>query len=192
MFVVSVNRYCFEVLKKTVQFDHYFLNVIELRPFGPEELQKTILQRHNSTSMKLLMSNSRHERIRSWDFARLFASFYAYSQGNVGMALQAWLSNITEIENHTIYIRQPKIPELSLFDALEPQWDIFIVQLILHKRAGLRKISRVCHTSIADTKNTIEMLKRSGIVTEINPGIYGINTFIYSHILMKMIEKEML
>ncbi len=192
LFVVSVNRYCFEVLKKTVQFDHYFLNVIELRPFGPEELQKTILQRHNSTSMKLLLSNSRHERIRSWDFARLFASFYAYSQGNVGMALQAWLSNITEIENHTIYIRQPKIPELSLFDALEPQWDIFIVQLILHKRAGLRKISRVCHTSIADTKNTIEMLKRSGIVTEINPGIYGINTFIYSHILMKMIEKEML
>jgi hypothetical protein len=56
----------------------------------------------------------------------------------------------------------------------------------------LRKLSRICQTSIGDTKNMVEILKRSGIFAETNPGVYEINAFMYPHILTKLLEKEML
>ena len=192
LFVVNANRYCLDVLKKTNNFDSYFINVINLGPFNSEELQKIILARHKSSNFNILFGRRVSETVRSWDYARLFAKYFSYSKGNVGVALHAWLANIKVVEGDNIYIRQPKVPELFIFDYLKPEWYILIVQLILHKRCNLRKLSRVCQTNIAEAKNIVEVLKRSGIISENNPGVYEMNAFIYPHILSKLVEKEMM
>jgi len=192
LFIVNVNRYCLDVLKKTNDIDSYFLNVIGLDPFNSEDLQKIVLTRHKSSNFTIRLGRKVREVVRSWDYARLFAKHFSYSKGNVGVALQAWPANIIEVDGNKIYVQAPKTPDLFVFDYLKPEWYVLIVQLILHKRSNLRKLSRVCQINISETKNMVEILKRSGIVSENNPGVYEINSFIYPHILSILLDKEML
>jgi hypothetical protein len=192
LFIVNVNRYCLDVLKKTNDIESYFLNVINLEPVNSEDLQEIILKRHKSGILEIRLGRKVRETVRSWDYARLFAKHFSYSKGNTGVALQAWLANIIGADGDKIYIQPPRTPDLFIFDYLKPEWYILIIQLILHKRSNLRKLARICQANIGDTKNAVEILKRSGIISEGNPGVYEINTFIYPHILAKLLEKEML
>ena len=191
LFIVNINRYCLDVLKKTNDISNYFLNVINLEPVNSEDLQKVVLLRHDSSVLNIRLGRRVSETMRSWDYARVFAKHFSYSKGNVGVALQAWLAGIIEVDGNKIYIQSPRTPDLFIFDYLKPEWYILVVQLILHKRSNLRKLSRICQTNIGDTKNNVEILKRSGIISESNPGVYEINSFIYPHILAKLLEKEM-
>jgi amino acid transporter len=191
LFLVNLNRFSLEVLKKTNNINNYFLNVINLEPVSSEDLQKIILLRHKSSILNIRLGRKVSDTVRSWDYARVFAKHFTYSKGNVGVALQAWLANIIEVDGDKIYIQSPRTPDLFIFDYLKPEWYILIVQLVLHKRANLRKLSRICQTNIGDTKSNVEILKRSGILSESNPGVYELNSFIYPHILAKLLEKEM-
>jgi amino acid transporter len=192
LFIVNVNRFCLDVLKKTNDINNHFLNVINLEPLNSEDLQKLVLLRHKSSILSVRLARRVSETVRSWDYARVFARHFTYSKGIVGVALQAWLANIIDVDGNKIYIQSPRTLDLFIFDYLKPEWYILIVQLVLHKRANLRKLSRICQTNVGDTKNNVEILKRSGIISESNPGVYEINTFMYPHILAKLLEKDVL
>jgi len=192
LFIANLNRFSFELINKVSHFENYFLNIIDLSPFSSEDLQKIILARHNSTSLALRLHRPMNETIRSWDFARLFSRYFTYSKGNTGDALQAWLANIGSVEKNMLYINTPRIPDLSSLNYLKAGWYLLIVQLVLHKRANLRKLSRICQSNIQEVKTRVEILKRSGIVVENNIGVYEINSFIYPHLQTILIEKEML
>ncbi len=192
LFIVNINRYCFDVLKKTNDLKSYFLGVINLEPFNSEALQQIILKRHMSSILEIKLGRRVRKTVRSWDYARVFAKHFSHSKGNVGVTLQAWLANIIEVHGNKIFIQSPKTPHLFIFDYLKPEWYMLLVQLILHKRSSLRKLARICHTNIGDAKNTVAILKRSGIISENYPGVYEINTFMYPHILKKLRDKEIL
>ncbi len=192
LFVITLNKFTFSLMNRMYHIENHFLGFIELKPFNSEELQKIILTRHSSTSYKLMLSGGNHETLRPWDYARLFSRFFSYSGGNVGVTLNAWLAHITAINGNRIYIAGPRQPDLSVLDRLYPDWYLLIVQLVLHKRANLRKLSRICKTNIQELKGNIDILRRAGIIDERNPGVYEIHAFMYPHILNKLIEKDMI
>jgi len=192
LFVVALNKQSFELINRIGQIENYFINTIELEPFNSEELQQIVLARHKSSGMKLKLSNSLREHLRPWDYARLFAKYFSYSKGNAGVVLTAWLANIAEIDRNVISVVPPKVPDISVLEQLKPEWYLLIVQLMLHKRANLRKLSRISLESIQEVKGKIEILKRSGLVIEQQPGIYEVNNYLYPHIQSILIEKEML
>lgn len=192
LFVVNSNKYSYELINRIANIEAYFINIIDLEPFNSEDLQRIVLTRHQSSGLKLKLAGSMRENLRPWDIARLFARYFSYSRGNAGVVLSSWLANIVDIEKNMITITPPKVPDMSALDHLKPDWYLLIVQLILHKRANLRKLSRICLASIQEMKGKIEILKRSRIIVEDQPGIYEINRVLYPHLQAKLIEKEML
>lgn len=192
LFVVNLNKKAFDLMNRINQIENYFINIIDLEPFNSEELQQIVMSRHNSSNFQLKKINNIQEHLSPWDYARLFAKYFTFSKGNVGVVLSAWLANITDVEKDTLIIAQPRIPNLSILDQLKPDWYLLIVQLILHKRANLRKLARINRQSIQEIKTKIDILKRSGIVVEAQTGVFKINGSLYPHIQTKLIEKEML
>ncbi len=192
LFVVNINNYSFDLISRIANIEAYFINIIELEPFNSEDLQKIVLTRHQSSRLKLKLTGSSRAYLRPWDLARLFARYFSFSRGNAGVVLLSWLANIDDIEKNIITIHTPRLPDMSILDHLKPDWYLLLVQLILHKRANLRKLSRICMGSIQEMKSKIEILKRSRIIVENQPGIYEINGFLYPHLQAKLIEKEML
>ncbi len=192
LFVVLLQKHSFELINRMSSIENYFINTIELQAFNSEELQQIVLARHQSGGMKIKLANSLREHLRPWDYARLFAKYFTYSKGNAGVVLTAWLANITDIEKDYITIAAPKVPDLTVLENLKPEWYLLLLQLILHKRANLRKLSRISLESIQEMKAKIESLKRSGLVVEMQPGIFEINNYLYPHIKNILIEKEML
>ncbi len=192
LFVVNMSKPSFELINRLMHIEDFFIHIIELEPFNSEELQQIVMSRHQSSGMKLRLHNSPRDHLRPWDFARLFAKYFSYSKGNAGVVLNAWLANITDIDKNIITIKPPRIPDLSMLEQLKPDWYLLIVQVILHKRANLRKLARINMDNIRDVKSTVEVLKRAGLIVENQPGIYEVNSYIYPHIQSVLIQKEML
>ncbi len=192
LFVVNINRFSFGLMSKMKPIENYFISIIALKPQTAEELQQIVLKRHESGNLKLRMFNRLRDHLRPWDYARLFAKYYSVSGGNVGVALQSWLANIEEVNNDILYIRAPQVPDIFILDAMKSDWYLLIIQLILHKRANLRKLSRIMRENVQDIKEVIDMLLRSGIIEEKNPGVYELNVLFYPLILRKLTEKEMI
>lgn len=192
LFVINLNRFSYELMRRMYPIENYFLSLIELRPFTAGELEEIILKRHNSTTLKLRMYGGLRENLRSWDYARIFAKFAALSGGNVGVALHAWLANIADVSEDVIYLRTPQNPDAAVLDNLKPGWYLILIQLMLHKRANLQKLARICLDSNHEIKETIDVLLRAGIIAEKNPGVYEVNMTFYPFVQRKLIEKGML
>jgi hypothetical protein len=192
LFVINLNRFSYELMRRMHPIENYFLSIIELQPFTAEELQEIIMKRHNTLNLKLRMRERLRDNLRPWDYAKLFSKYFTVSGGNVGVALQSWLANIEEVKDDTLYIGMPHQPDLSTFDALKPGWFLIIIQLMLHKRANLRKLARICRDTPQEIKENIDILFRSGIIVEKTPGVYELNTMFYPHLQRKLIEKDMI
>jgi hypothetical protein len=190
--VINLNRYSYELMRKMHPIENYFLSIIELQPFAAEELQEIVMKRHNPINLKLRMHGRLRDHLRTWDYAKLFSKYFTVSGGNVGVALQFWLANIEDVQDDTLYIRTPHQPDISIFDALKPGWFLIIIQLMLHKRANLRKLARICRDNLQEIKENIDILLRSGILVEKTPGVYELNTLFYPHLQRKLIEKDMI
>ncbi|MBE0638512.1 MAG: amino acid permease [Bacteroidales bacterium] len=192
LFVINLNRFSYELMRRINPIENYFISIIELQPFTAEKLQEIILKRHHTTNLKLRMHGRLHDTLRTWDYAKLFSKYFTISGGNVGVALQSWLANIEDVKEDNLYIRVPQMPDISVLDTLNLGWYLLIIQLMLHKRANLRKLTRICRGSTQVIKENIDILLRSGILMEKNPGVYEINTLLYPYIQRKLIEKDMI
>jgi amino acid transporter len=192
LFVVNLNKLTYGLMRRMNPVDNYFISIIELSAFSTEELQNIILTRHESGNLRLRLHNRMRDQLRPWDYARLFSKYYSVSGGNVGVALQYWLANIEDVKDNTLFIRSPQMPDISALDTMESGWYLLIIQLLLHKRANLRKLARIMRENVQEIKETIDILLRAGIVEEKNPGVYELNTLFYPFLLRKLNEKDMI
>ncbi|MFH1321856.1 MAG: hypothetical protein ABII90_14545 [Bacteroidota bacterium] len=205
-FIINVNSHSFRFINHIQPIDNYFLSIIECEPFNAEELKDIILFRHKSTGLKFELDSPQNghsslggkcneSNISGWRQARLFSKYFNYSRGNVGVALQAWISNIKKVivddkrlsrqgkeeAVGRLLIEQPKLPDIERLKYLKPDWALLIIQFVLHKRLTLEKLQRIIKTEsqvhegetkqhLSTNENSlmrqINTLKRAGIVVE--------------------------
>jgi len=190
-FIVNVNTHSFRVINSIKKIESYFLKLVELQPFNAEQLRDIILKRHNSSSLRYTFKNRKSKYITALDNARLFNRYFHYSQGNVGVALNAWLTNITSVENNTLRIKFPEVPDARVLDYLESDWLLIILQFVLHKRLTLQRLQRITHENANVLLKKLSTLKRAGIITESN-GVYEPDLNLYPFIKNRLIEKQVL
>lgn len=191
LFITTINKHAFKVINNLNKIESLFLSLIELQPFNAEELKEIIMMRHRSTDMHFILGNKTQDRFTAWDYARLFVKYFNYSQGNAGVALNAWISNITNIDEHTLNIRWPKTPEMSRLNFLEPSWYLLLLQFILHKRLTPERLVRITQQEKEQLINQLHTLVRAGII-EGNQGYYQLNPFLQPLLINKLTENEML
>lgn len=192
LFIVNVNMHAFNVINNIHKIESVFLNLIELEPFNAEQIKEIVMLRHKSGNLRFELFQKKHRKMHYWDNARLFAKHFAFSKGNVGVVLDSWIANIKEVQGNVIYVTDPNVPDTSVLDNLELDWWFLLIQFVLHKRMSVSRLSKITMIAENDLLVRIMILKRAGVIVETSNDIYEINRFLYPHLRMKLIEKEML
>ncbi len=192
LFIITVNSHAYRSVNRFLKIDSYLLSTIDCHPFNAEELRYIIMQRHRSGNMQFTLNNHKESEMRSWDFARLFNTYFNYTKGNIGLSLQTWMSCIKKVNDNTLVISSPVEPDTTVLNKLNSETLIFLVQFILHKRLNAEKIERIMMMNPAEVQEKIRLLKRAAIITEPNQGVYTLNPNLHAFIRARFIEKELL
>ncbi|MBL4754933.1 MAG: hypothetical protein JKY52_15225 [Flavobacteriales bacterium] len=221
-FIFNGNIHSFRYINRLTNFSDNFQKILECEPFSAEELKDIVLFRHKSTGIKYRLNNKREDDISGWRQARLFSKYFNYSKGNVGVALNAWISNIQTVSlsdkaaeltvskgTGLIQITEPKIPNLDRLRHLNPDWLLIIIQFILHKKMTVEKLRRVAHLPEETIVSQLNLLLRAGVITysssgrgrgkatEEQPGqveevVYELNQFLRPHLVNDLVERGVL
>jgi len=192
LFVVMSNIHSFNLINKYQKIENNFLSLIELRPFNARQLKKIIIRRHQTSTLEFEINNVAQNRFRSWNYARLFSRYFSYSEGNPGVALQAWINSVEDIQGSVIALSKPKIPDSALLGYLETEWMIFMMHLLLHKRMTLAKLIRVSQESRVEVMKKVRVLKRSGLLITIGDDILDIDPYVLPFLRKALVKQELL
>ncbi|MDA3905984.1 MAG: AAA family ATPase [Bacteroidales bacterium] len=192
LFLFACDINAFKLINHYRKIESNFINLIELSPMNAKEIKDAILKRHTSSGMQFHFKNTPESALHSWQTARLFSSYFNYSEGNIGIALQSWIAHINEIENNTLFIRKPIQPNSSVFNFLEMDWMIFIMQFILHKRMNMNKLIRVTRESESNVQLKVNILKRAGLLNQLADGILELNPYMLAFMQKSLIKRQLL
>jgi hypothetical protein len=114
LFMVNLNPFAYEVLKKTESLDTYSLGTIRCKPFNAFDLRRLVLTRHKSSGLQFVMGKKAEAEVGEVALARMFNHVFEYSHGNPGMAMNAWLCSIVKYQDRTLVLTMPEIPDLTV------------------------------------------------------------------------------
>lgn len=192
IFIVNLNPYAHKLISQLETFNDRFIENIALQPFYAESLNEIILKRHKSSGIFLAFEDKEDDKLNELQLAKLFNSYSDYSKGNVGTALNGWITNIKEVSKNKIIIQKPVSPSLAPFQELREDWVVLLTQLILHKRVSIAKVMRVCNWEAKKAKSMILAFKRVGLIVEKSTGIYQANHYLHPFITKFLNEREIL
>ena len=221
-FIVNSNIHSFRYINRLTHFSDGFQKMLECEPFSAEELKDIILFRHKSTGIRYRLKNKREDDISGWRQARLFSKYFNYSKGNVGVALNAWISNIHAVSlsdkaaelsvskgTGLVQIKEPKIPNLDRLRHINSDWLLIIIQFILHKRMTVSKLGRVAHLESETVVSLVSLLLRAGVIVystsgrnrsntsgeaegDLEEAVYELNQFLRPHLVNDLVERGVL
>lgn len=191
LFLFACDINAFQLINHYRKIESNFINLIELSPLSAKEIKEAILKRHTSSGMQFHLKNTPESAFRSWHYARLFSSYFSYSEGNIGVALNSWVAHINKVENNTLFIQKPNQPNLTVFNYLEIEWMVFIMQFILHKRMNMNKLIRVSRESESNVQLKVNILMRAGILNKLADGILELNPFVLPFLQKALIKRQL-
>ena len=168
-----------------------FMQVIDCEPFDAKSLRDIILLRHQSSGMKFKLDEDMEDKISRWKLANLFSATFDLSNGNVGTALQTWISCVEKVEDNVLKITIPKPPSVDVLRRLPSAWIVILIQLILHRRLTVENLDKIMNHSEPQLSHHIATLKRSGLVEE-EKNLLKINRFMEHFIIQVFTEDGIL
>ncbi len=178
LFVLCVNKFAFELISHMRPLADSALGVVECGPMPAEDLKEVISLRHGSTGVQYELDEVSERDLSQWDAARLFASFYHYSRGMVGVALQAWISHVKSADKDRIVLKQPSLPNAEDLDDLKVEQSALLLALCLHKQLHLSRLPRVIGGDQRVWRANLDTLTRMGLVEEVRPAVYEVSRFV--------------
>jgi len=191
LFIINCNIHSFKLMNTINKLDELFISTIQCEPFDSEALKEVVLLRHDSSGIKFKLGNKLDNELGEIKLAGLFDDYFNYSNGNVGVALNSWIANITKVESNTVTIKHPNVPDISALHNLDDDWLIYISQIMLHRRISTETLRRLMNVSDDKCDDMVKALLRSGIILEKSQGIYGINFFMEPY-LTKLLKERMI
>ncbi|MCF8368738.1 MAG: hypothetical protein K9G76_06820 [Bacteroidales bacterium] len=181
-FILVFNKRVFKLINQINPFGHFALQVVQLGPFGSKEIQEVILFRHRTSGLKLQIEKNTPGHISQAQYARLFNQVFNFSGGNIGAALLAWVTGISDFKNDTILLQSPRLPDTAVFTKLPKETKIYLLQFLLHKQLSVQKLCNVLLEEEIKVNYTVNYLRRAGIINEKAGGIFAIDKFLQVHI----------
>ncbi len=178
LFVMNCNTHAFQQMNKSFQLEDHILSLVECRPFDTRKLQQLILKRHKTSSLTFHYRNTSENALLQLRIAALFHTYFNYSQGIPGVAMNAWIKNITKVNIKDIFITRPESPNLEKLDNLDKEWLIIIALFIQHKNITSEKLSRIMDLSTDETTILLENLLNAGIIDERENEIFKLNKYL--------------
>lgn len=175
LFIINMNPFAYELINAMEKIHDRFIGIVRSQPFTSMELKNLIMTRHRSSGVTFLLGDKDETKLSEIRLARLFNQFFNYSDGNPGVAMQAWLNSIQKVSGKTISIKAPARPSVDVLFALPPSWNVVLIQLILHKRMSTGKLQRVLDEPHEIILQHLLALVRAGLIKERVNGLYTVN-----------------
>ena len=188
-FIINCNIHAYNLINKILPLNENFISVVECEPFNARELKSLIQNRHKSSGLTYYFKNKAEEELLQIRTATLFNSFFSFSDGIPGVALNAWLRSITKVEGQNIYIEKPELPNIDILYRISDDWLIIIALFIQHKNMNSSKLARVMKFSDEDSEKNITNLTNAGILEHRENDIYIIARHIEPFLVKVCSEK---
>ncbi|MCK6621559.1 MAG: amino acid permease [Calditrichaceae bacterium] len=191
-FIANGNLHSFQLLNRIRKIENHFLGFIECQPFDAEALKDAVMLRHRSTGLKIELNGQAEDELSELRLARLFNAYFDYSAGNVGAALQGWISHIENFNQGRLALRLPEPPDTASLENLESAWVALLAQVLLHKRLTPARLERIMDDPAQEWQAPLAALKRAGLVIEGTNGTLEIDPYLYPHLYRKFRQMEIL
>ncbi len=191
LFVVNMNPHAYKLINSLTSLGDRFIEIINFSPFDAKELKELIMKRHRSSGFGISY-NADEGELSELQLAQLFNGYFDYSEGNPGVALNGWLSNIKKVVGNSLLIGKPEYPSISILKELDENWTMLLVQFVLHKRLTKEKIMRITGWNDTDTISQLLAMLRSGIIIERTTSVYIVDPFMLPFLIKALKDKELL
>jgi amino acid transporter len=192
LFIANTNPHSFALINSMEPIQQRFIGTFHLSPFSTEELKEMILRRHRSSGVQFHYNGRDEKRISEFRMAALFDSYFAFSEGNPGTALNAWLTSIHRASGSVMEIRAPGIPSLSALRKINEDRLILLSVFALHKRLTIEQLNRITGLDRTVLGNMLQTMQRCGLIEERGRGILVMNMFLEPFIIKVLSEKQIL
>ena len=192
LFLVSINEHAYRFISQLHPIGNYFLSLIHCSPFTAKQLYELILRRHNSTGMQLRYKNKENQHISHFEYANLFTRIFSLSKGNIGVALQSWVSAIQQIDDNKISIEMPAEAPTHILQTLSRNSLLMLVQFVLHRKLNYARLQRLMLLPDNELLAQLNFLKRSGLVREKPNAMLEIDRYVYLPLVDTLKEMELL
>ncbi|MDD4575680.1 MAG: hypothetical protein PHI36_04550, partial [Bacteroidales bacterium] len=189
LFIINSNIHSYKQINRVFSMEDNFLHVLKCSTFNSKQLRKLILNRHKSSGINFQYKKKSEKHLTKLHLAVLFNSYYNFSQGIPGVAMNAWIANIIRIENKSIVIKKPEIPNLEVLKALDPDWIIVIALFIQHKNMDVDKLARVTNMSKEESETIISNLHNAGMLVNRGNNIYILDRFMEPFLVELCLKK---
>ncbi len=192
LFILNADTHAFRLIDKIRPLSDQLLQVIICAPCNAEQLKEVILLRHRSTGLKLELDGEQEDNLSEWKLAKLFTAFFDTSRGNVGVALQTWISQIQKVSHDTLTITPPVPPAVNVLDELAPLQRVLLVHLLLHGSVSHTRLLRISGLPEDVLQTEMDVLQRSGLVDTPAPGTWLVNPFMRPYLTQAFTDRRML
>jgi amino acid transporter len=190
LFILSTVDRTFNFIDRLYGLQEHLLGVVGCRAFDAEDLKAAILNRHESTGLIYTLDGLTETELSEWAVAKLFTAFFRYTGGNVGDALNAWISHADAFQGTTITLRRPETPDSEALDGLRPIQTALVVQWILHRRLTRQRLERVTALGPQELHAEVGALLRTGLLVDRGGGVLELNPFIEPHLIKRFSEVQ--
>ena len=191
-FIVNSGSQAFQFINRLKPIENIFISAIHCQPFDAEEIQEAILLRHRSSGFKFELDKQDEEQVSNLRLANLFNRHFDISSGNIGLAILNWIGNIQKVKQNQIVISKPEDVKDYFLNSLNSDWFLLLQQFVLHKQLHSSHIGRILGMDENKATQSVDDLKRSGLVVEYKPNIFHINPYVHNLISKKLAEMGLL
>lgn len=190
LFMFDCNVYFYKHIRNYFDIDSKLLATITVAPLKTVEVKTAVMDRHSSGGMSFLWKEKPEKDLKQREKSQLFKKLTLYSEGNVGFAFYMWLGNIKSLDGNVLGLGKFDFTEIP--PVLKPDWDIMLLQLLLHKRLDFNQLCILYSTEVPDDINTtLQSLVRAGLVLNEN-NEFEISPYVLPYLLKYLRRKQLI
>ena len=143
-----------------------------MRPASGLELRKIIINRHKIGGAEIFYQNELvHNSKKVADFIQ---KLEVQSKGNIGVALNLWLSSIHMDARGELSIKNR--PVRSFPNVQNKEWKLLLYHFILHRKLSEKQIQAIMNEDALWSKITMSEMQKAGLVFRQADGKFELNS----------------
>ena len=189
LFLFDCNIYFYQHIRQYIDIDSKLLSTITVSPLKTNEIKEAVMDRHSSGGVSFLWKGKPEKVLKQREQNQLFKKLTSKSDGNVGFSFYIWLANISSIAGNVLDLK--KMESLELPNVLLSDWNLMLLQILLHKQIDFNQLCTVYNTESSESINTtLQSLVRAGVVLNSN-NLFEISPYALPY-LIKYLRKHQL
>jgi amino acid transporter len=192
LFISTLNIHTYKVMNQANRIDNNYLGIIAMGAMDAKNIHEMLMKRHNTSGLKFVYKKKEQEQYHTWDFAKLFNRYFNFSNGIPGIAINAWINNIVDINEKTIRIKYPDNYNLEAFEQLDTEQNWQLLLFVLHKNINLDKFSRLTKLTKHEGFLEIEKMLRKGLIYKTDNNVFRISILMHHMIIHHLQNNRLL